>query len=67
MSMKVVICKLIATIIALGAGAFVSVVIFAAASISTKVALTCIVIIIAFMVMAMGFIWGDKTREKIEE
>ena len=65
--MKVVMLKIIGTILAMAAGSFVSVVIFIAASISTKVAMTCIVLIIAMMVVLIGFIWGDKPKEEIEE
>lgn len=58
--------KLLVSLVTVAAGTFVAVVIFAAASISTKIAMTAIVLTIVLEMMSLGFIWGDKPKEEIE-
>jgi hypothetical protein len=60
--MKLAIIKLLATLVTVAAGTFVAVVIFIASSIATKIAMVSIVIIIAFEITIIGFIWDNKHK-----
>ena len=59
--------KLLVSLVTVAAGTFIAVVIFAAASISTKIAMTAIVLTIALEMMSLGFIWGDDPKHHKEE